>query len=103
MKSGKIDIFAFIGTSKAADSLQKNHPSPHRLRVCLGLEAKNPAIIFPDCNMDIAIKECILGSLSFNGQRCTALKLLFGNIDLNSIIYIILLNKNLFNYHQIKL
>ncbi len=28
--------------SKAADELQKCHPKPHRLRVCLGLEAKNP-------------------------------------------------------------
>jgi len=77
MKTGKIDVFAFIGTSKAADSVQKAHPNPHRLRVCLGLEAKNPAIILPDADMDVAVQECLLGSLSFNGQRCTALKILF--------------------------
>jgi hypothetical protein len=40
MKTGKVDVFAFIGTSKAADSIQKAHPNPHRLRVCLGLEGK---------------------------------------------------------------
>jgi glyceraldehyde-3-phosphate dehydrogenase (NADP+) len=77
MKTGKVDVFAFIGTSKAADSVQKAHPNPHRLRVCLGLEAKNPAIILPDADLDVAVSECILGSLSFNGQRCTALKILF--------------------------
>lgn len=77
MNTGKIDVFAFIGTSKAADSIQKAHPKPHRLRVCLGLEAKNPAIILPDADLDVAVSECILGSLSFNGQRCTALKVLF--------------------------
>jgi glyceraldehyde-3-phosphate dehydrogenase (NADP+) len=77
MSSGKIDILAFIGTSKAADTLQKAHPKPHRLRVALGLEAKNPAIILPDADLDLAVSECIAGSLSFNGQRCTALKIIF--------------------------
>ena len=27
--------------------------------------------------MDLAVEECVLGSLSFNGQRCTALKMIF--------------------------
>jgi glyceraldehyde-3-phosphate dehydrogenase (NADP+) len=76
MKSGKIDVLAFIGTSQAADHLQKDHPKPHRLRVCLGLEAKNPAIIMPDADIAVAAEECALGTLSFNGQRCTALKIL---------------------------
>jgi glyceraldehyde-3-phosphate dehydrogenase (NADP+) len=77
MRTGKIDVFAFIGTSKAADELQKAHPKPHRLRICLGLEAKNPAIIMPDADLTTAVSECVAGSLSFNGQRCTALKILF--------------------------
>ena len=77
MSSGKVDTLAFIGTSKAADTLQKAHPKPHRLRVTLGLEAKNPAIILPDADLDLAVSECISGSLSFNGQRCTALKIIF--------------------------
>eukprot|EP01100_Stratorugosa_tubuloviscum_P010440 TRINITY_DN447_c0_g1_i1.p1 TRINITY_DN447_c0_g1~~TRINITY_DN447_c0_g1_i1.p1 ORF type:complete len:539 (+),score=246.95 TRINITY_DN447_c0_g1_i1:41-1657(+) len=77
MASGKVDVFAFIGTSKAADTLQKTHPKPHRLRVCLGLDAKNPAIVFSDADLDIAVSECISGALSFNGQRCTALKIIF--------------------------
>jgi glyceraldehyde-3-phosphate dehydrogenase (NADP+) len=42
----------------------------------LGLEAKNPAIILPDADLDLA-QECIAGSLSFNGQRCTALKIVY--------------------------
>ena len=40
------------------------------------MEAKNPAIVLPDADIDNAVKECIAGSLSFNGQRCTALKIL---------------------------
>src|SRR5262249_3853755 len=43
----------------------------------LGLDAKNPAIILPDADLENTVNECILGALSFNGQRCTALKILF--------------------------
>jgi glyceraldehyde-3-phosphate dehydrogenase (NADP+) len=77
MTSGKIDVLAFIGTSKIADTIKKQHPKPHRLRSVLGLDAKNPAIILPDADLDLAVHECLLGTLSYNGQRCTALKLLF--------------------------
>ncbi len=77
MQSGKISILALIGNSKAAIALQDQSPNKNRLRLILGLEAKNPAIILKDANMDLAIQECISGSLSFNGQRCTALKILY--------------------------
>lgn len=77
MESGKIDVFAFIGTNKGANDLKKLHPKPHRLKAILGLDAKNPAIVLPDANIDNAVAECITGSLSFNGQRCTALKILY--------------------------
>ncbi|MFN3754409.1 NADP-dependent glyceraldehyde-3-phosphate dehydrogenase [Flavobacterium sp.] len=77
MKSGKVDILALIGNSKSAIALQDLHPNKNRLRLILGLEAKNPAIILPDADLDLAIQECITGTLSFNGQRCTALKILY--------------------------
>jgi glyceraldehyde-3-phosphate dehydrogenase (NADP+) len=77
MKSGKIDILALIGNSTSAIALQDQHPNKNRLRLVLGLEAKNPAIILPDADLDLAIQECIAGTLSFNGQRCTALKILY--------------------------
>jgi acyl-CoA reductase-like NAD-dependent aldehyde dehydrogenase len=41
------------------------------------LDAKNPGIILPDADLDLTVKECVTGALSFNGQRCTGLKLLF--------------------------
>ena len=82
MKSGKIDILALIGNSKSAIALQDQHPNKNRLRLILGLEAKNPAIILPDADLDLAIQECIMGTLSFNGQRCTALKILYVHQDI---------------------
>lgn len=77
MASGKVDVLAFIGTNRVADSLRKTHPRPHRLRCVLGLDAKNPAIILPDADLDLTAAECIKGSLTYNGQRCTALKIIF--------------------------
>jgi glyceraldehyde-3-phosphate dehydrogenase (NADP+) len=77
MKSGKVDVLALIGNSKSAVALQDAHPHKNRLRQVLGLEAKNPAIILPDADLDLAINECISGTLSFNGQRCTALKIIY--------------------------
>ncbi len=77
MTSGKVNVLALIGTSKTANTIRKLHPMPNRLRCVLGLEAKNPAIILRDADLDLAVRECVLGCLSFNGQRCTALKILF--------------------------
>jgi len=77
MASGDIDVLAFIGSSRAADALKKAHPAPHRLRGVLGMGAKNPAIVLADADLELTVRECILGSLSFNGQRCTALKSIF--------------------------
>ncbi|HUI92510.1 MAG TPA: NADP-dependent glyceraldehyde-3-phosphate dehydrogenase [Chitinivibrionales bacterium] len=77
MESGKVDVLAFIGSSRVAGILKKRHPRPHRLRCVLGLDAKNAAIILGDADIELAVKECATGTLSFNGQRCTALKILF--------------------------
>lgn len=77
MQTGKIDVLALIGHSSSAVALQDLHPNKNRLRLVLGLEAKNPGIILPDADLDLTIKECISGTLSYNGQRCTALKILF--------------------------
>ena len=81
MTSGKVDVFAFIGTHKAASDLKKLHPRPHRLRAALGLDAKNPGVVLPHVDLDNAVSEAITGALSFNGQRCTALKILFVHED----------------------
>lgn len=76
MSSGKVNVLALIGSSRVADQLKKAHPKSNRLRAVLGLDAKNAAIILPDADLELAVKECISGSLSFNGQRCTAIKMI---------------------------
>ena len=77
MKTGKVDVLALIGNSLSANAIQENHPQKNRLRLVLGLEAKNPAIVLEDADLDLAINECVSGATSFNGQRCTALKIIY--------------------------
>ncbi|MEN4005758.1 MAG: NADP-dependent glyceraldehyde-3-phosphate dehydrogenase [Methanobacteriaceae archaeon] len=79
ISSGKIDSLAYIGTSKVANALKRQHPKLNRLHCSFGLDAKNAAIILKDADIELSIKECITGALSFNGQRCTALKILFAH------------------------
>lgn len=81
LESGVISVLAFIGSSAAAGALRKSHPNPNRLRCILGLGAKNPAIVMKSADMELAVAECAAGSLSFSGQRCTALKTLFVHED----------------------
>ncbi|MFM1878987.1 MAG: glyceraldehyde 3-phosphate dehydrogenase, NADP-d ependent [Bacteroidota bacterium] len=81
MQSGKVDVLALIGNSKSANALQEQHPKSNRLRLVLGLEAKNPAIILPDADLKLTVQECVAGTLSFNGQRCTALKVVYVHQD----------------------
>ncbi|UCV24582.1 NADP-dependent glyceraldehyde-3-phosphate dehydrogenase [Ferribacterium limneticum] len=76
MGSGKVNVLALIGSSEVADQLKKSHPKTNRLRAILGLGAKNAAIIMADADIELTVKECITGSLSFNGQRCTAIKMI---------------------------
>ena len=59
MKTGKIDVLALIGHSSSAVALQDLHPNKNRLRLILGLEAKNPGTVLKDADMGLTIKECV--------------------------------------------
>ena len=72
--SGKVNVLTLIGSSKVADQLKKLHPKINRLRAILGLDAKNAAIVLPDADIDLAVDECLLGALSFNGPALHGLE-----------------------------
>jgi len=82
MKSGKINVLTLIGSSKVANELKKLHPKVNQLRAVLGLDAKNAAIITSKADIPLAVKEVLTGTLSFNGQRCTALKIVWAHRDI---------------------
>lgn len=82
MQSGRVNVLALIGNSRSAIALQDAHPNKNRLRLVLGLEAKNPAVVLADADISLSVNECLSGSLSFNGQRCTALKIIYVHKDI---------------------
>jgi glyceraldehyde-3-phosphate dehydrogenase (NADP+) len=77
MSSGKVDVLALIGSSRVADTLKKLHPKTNRLRAILGLDAKNMGIVLSNADIPATVKEIVAGALTFNGQRCTAIKIIF--------------------------
>jgi len=74
MESGLVDVLALVGSARTAKILQSQHPYPYRLHWVLGLGAKNPALVLQDADLDLAAAEIVSGALTFNGQRCTAIK-----------------------------
>ena len=82
MQTGRINVLAFIGSSKVANDLKKRHPKINRLRAVLSLDAKNAAIVTKNADIALSVNETVLGALSFNGQRCTAIKIVFVHKDI---------------------
>mmetsp|Transcript_81114 Transcript_81114/g.213944 ORF Transcript_81114/g.213944 Transcript_81114/m.213944 type:complete len:540 (-) Transcript_81114:463-2082(-) len=81
MQTGLVDCLGFIGGAKATDALIVQHPKPHRLKIFSQLEGKNIAVVLPDADLDVAAAQILLGSLNYNGQRCTACKLVMPHVD----------------------
>lgn len=86
MKTGLVDCLGFIGGAKATDALIVQHPQPHRLKIFSQLEGKNIAVVLPDADLDVAAQQIVLGSLNYNGQRCTACKLVMAHKSVNDAL-----------------
>ena len=76
MRTGLVDVLGFIGGSRASDAIIREHPQPHRLKTFLQLDAKNLGVVCADADLRVAVQQCVLGATSYNGQRCTAVKLI---------------------------
>ncbi len=66
----KISMISFTGSTSVGK---------HIAQICgmkklhLELGGKAPAIVLNDCDLAIAVKECLKGALTFSGQRCDAI------------------------------
>lgn len=82
-KKGVVDHFAFIGSKRAYDAIRAAHPTPDTLSRSSGLGAKNAAVVLPFTGTpdEVAAQikdvagQIVKGGLGFNGQRCTAEKI----------------------------
>lgn len=77
---GTIDVFAFIGSEGAANAILARHPTPSFVHKILGLGAKNAGIVLPGADVDAVATRLVKGALGFNGQRCTAEKIIFAPV-----------------------
>jgi glyceraldehyde-3-phosphate dehydrogenase (NADP+) len=66
----KIDMISFTGGSEAGKHIA-SVAGMKKLHLELG--GKAPAIVLEDCDMNLAVKECVAGSLKFYGQRCDSI------------------------------
>ena len=74
---GAIDVLAFIGSEQAANAILTAHPTPSFVHKILGLGAKNAGIVLPGADVKAVAGKLVKGALGFNGQRCTAEKIVF--------------------------
>ena len=65
-----IDMISFTGSSAAGKHLA-TIAGMKKLHLELG--GKAPAIVLKDCDLNLAVKEVVTGSLKFSGQRCDAI------------------------------
>lgn len=75
--SALVDMLAFIGSEAAANAILRSHAVPITLHKVLGLGAKNAAVVLAGADLDAAAAALVKGALGFNGQRCTAEKIVF--------------------------
>lgn len=69
-----VSMISFTGSANVG-----NHIAQKTSKIPLVLEmgGKDPAIVLDDANLELAANEIIKGGLSYNGQRCTAIKRIF--------------------------
>lgn len=66
-----VDAVAFTGSSDTGVSIAGKAPMKPLLFECGG---NNPAIVFPDADLNLTAREIVKGGFSYAGQRCTAIK-----------------------------
>jgi glyceraldehyde-3-phosphate dehydrogenase (NADP+) len=71
----KIHLIAFTGSSEVGKSIAAKAGMVPLLMECGG---NSPALILPDADMNHTAQEIVTGVFSYSGQRCTAIKYVFG-------------------------
>lgn len=66
-----IDVISFTGSSATGKKIMEG-AAPTLKRVNLELGGKAPAVVFPDADLDLVVKELAHGSLVMAGQICVA-------------------------------
>ena len=69
-----VNMISFTGSAKVGNHISEKC---HKIPLVLEMGGKDPAIILDDADLELAANEIVKGGLSYNGQRCTAIKRVF--------------------------
>ncbi len=78
-----IDKISFTGSVKTARALLKASAESNLKRISLELGGKNPNIIFPDCDMEGALRSAFWGIFANKGEVCSAASRLLLHADIH--------------------
>jgi len=72
LEEGLIDKVGFTGSSRVGRELGALC-GRHLQSPCLELGGKNPLVVMPDADLDLAVEGCLFSGFGTAGQRCTSL------------------------------
>ena len=72
LAQGLVDKVGFTGSSAVGQELGAL-TGRHLQSPCLELGGKNPLVVMPDANLDLAVEGCLFSGFGTAGQRCTSL------------------------------
>jgi acyl-CoA reductase-like NAD-dependent aldehyde dehydrogenase len=78
-----VDKISFTGSIRTARALLKASAESNLKRISLELGGKSPNIIFPDCNMEAAVKSAFWGIFANKGEICSAASRLLLHQDIH--------------------
>lgn len=82
-KHNLVDLINFTGSTKIGDDIMVNSQlSGKYKKIILELGGKDTALVTKNADIELAAEQIIKGAFSYNGQRCTAVKRVF--VDMNS-------------------
>lgn len=67
----EVDGISFTGSNAVGRAIQAA-AVPRGVKVQLELGGKNPVIVLPDADMDVAVDQTLRGAMFSSGQKCTA-------------------------------
>ncbi|MGL4617015.1 MAG: aldehyde dehydrogenase family protein [Mycoplasmoidaceae bacterium] len=74
IENKKTKMVSFTGGVNIGHKIAKEKSS---IPLVLEMGGKDPAIVLKDADINLAVKNIVKGSLSYSGQRCTAIKIVF--------------------------
>ena len=73
---------SFTGSTETGASIAETAAREHK-RVSLEMGGKNPQIVMPDADLDLAVEGALWGAFGTTGQRCTATSRLLLHADIH--------------------